>query len=310
MTPARSPHHEIFEAFQPFHGEAPAGYDRDFIGSKIRREFWGAAPRDHAVAVTAAYPPVDEEYFEWIDLLESVAGARGSYTMVELGAGYGRWAVRAALAVQQYSGIPFHLIAVEAEPFHFGWMRVHFEDNGIDPGGHRLVHAAISGHPGSVPLYIDAPWGRDRPDEWYGQHVVKGGAAFEGVEKALYAGFEVQRLSNGGRSIKVPGSTLTNLLENVRLVDLIDFDLQGEELDAVSVAIHVLDAKVRRMHIGTHSWDYMPDVEGGLRELLGGHGWRCLADYPAHRSSSTPWGSVHFEDGVQSWVNPRLDGLF
>ena len=36
-------------------------------------------------------PPIDEEYFEWVDLLESVRDARGAYTMMELGAGYGRW---------------------------------------------------------------------------------------------------------------------------------------------------------------------------------------------------------------------------
>ena len=36
------------------------------------------------------------EYFEWLDLLHAVQDARDRFVMVELGAGYGRWAVRAA----------------------------------------------------------------------------------------------------------------------------------------------------------------------------------------------------------------------
>ena len=83
-------------------------------------------------------PPVDGEYFEWIDVLESVALARDRYTMLELGAGYGRWAVRAAAAVRQRGISECHLVAVEADPVHFTWLQQHFCDNGLDPAQHTL----------------------------------------------------------------------------------------------------------------------------------------------------------------------------
>ena len=40
------------------------------------------------------YPDFCEEYFEWIDVLESVLAADQQFVMIELGAGYGRWLVQ------------------------------------------------------------------------------------------------------------------------------------------------------------------------------------------------------------------------
>jgi len=91
-------------------------------------------------------------------------------------------------------------------------------------------------------------------------------------------------------------------LQDFERVDLIDFDLQGQELKVIQSASDALDKRVARLHIGTHG----RAIERGLRKLLREHGWRCLADYPSSTTSETPWGSVSFQDGVQSWSNPKL----
>ena len=110
-------------------------------------------------------PPVDEEYFEWIDILESVSLARDSYTMMELGAGYGRWAVRAASALRQRGIRQCHLVAVEAEPVHFGWLQQHFADNGLDPAQHTLVHGAVCDQPGARGATSSHAAGADDPPD-------------------------------------------------------------------------------------------------------------------------------------------------
>jgi hypothetical protein len=79
-------------------------------------------------------------------------------------------------------------------------------------------------------------------------------------------------------------------------------DIQGHELAIVSAGIALLNDKVKRVHIGTHS----AEIEHGLRELLRAQGWSCLFDYAGGGTSETPWGAFHFQDGVQSWENPRL----
>ena len=311
-------HHKVFSNFATFSGECPPGQLIDgFLGTKARLEFTAgfrlpvildALDRRSAgqtIMTRVDYPAFNEEYFEWIDLLESVVTAKKSYTLIELGAGIGRWAVRAAFAVQQYNhALPYHLIAVEAEPTHFEWMRLHFLDNGIDPSKHSLIHAAVSATPGDVSFYIGQESGHVEPHGWYGQRLTKDYEVDVAVEEKPYCGFEVRRHRSGSRSISVPSISLESILKDLRQVDLIDFDIQGQELNTIRPAIQTLDAKVKRLHIGTHGHE----IESALREFLTSHGWRNQIDYPAASNNHTPWGPIEFQDGVQSWVNPRLTG--
>ena len=301
--------HHVISYFKPFSGNVPALREVDFLGTFTRHEFIAglhpAAPEPRQVS--DYYPAFDEEYFEWIDLLEAVTSARESFTMIELGAGFGRWTVRAAAAWRQRNpGLPFRLIAVEPEPVVFGWMRQHFADNDVDERGHSLIHAAISDAPGSAMFYIGGPRGGpfDRhPNSWYGQALTKDyDAASLNRPDGVYAGFKVIEHSSGWRSIRIPTLSLRCILKDVDRVDLIDLDIEGQELISLSHAIDDVDAKVKRLHIGTHS----QEIEAGLRQLFAAHGWQCLADYSLNSTNQTPWGMIHFENGVQSWVNPKL----
>lgn len=302
-------HHEVFSHFKPFSGEAPAAYHVDFLGTKIRHEYIAGLVSGcpEAQVIRDLYPCFDEEYFEWIDLLESVIAARGSYTMLELGAGYGPWAVRAAYAARQYNpNLRYRLIAVEAEPVHFGWMPRHFTENGIDVSKHLLLQSAVSDEDGKVMFYIGGPEGSPYdcdPNSWYGQFLTKNyDVSGESTEDGEYCGFTVLLHKSGWRSISVPGITLASLIRDLERVDLIDMDIQGQELAAVQSAIEALNVKVRRLHIGTHG----KEIEFGLRQTLAANRWSCCADYSGHSTSETPWGTISFEDGVQSWVNTRF----
>lgn len=285
-------HHPVFSHFKEVTSEIPEGFELDsYLGTKRRLLFLS---RFKPPTNLDAYPRFDEEYFEWIDLLQSVVAAQRSYTMIELGAGFGRWAVRAAHALRQYnSGIPCRLIAVEGEPAHFEWMRLHFDDNEIDPAGHSLLHAAVSDTPGTVSFDITMPDGAYQPDGWYGQSLSRNDDVVQ-----------EESANNGVRSIHLPSVSLTGILQDLPLVDLIDFDVQGAEGRAIRSAIGALDARVKRLHVGTHS----KEIENDLRELLSAHGWQCQADYSLGSTSETPWGAMQFQDGVQSWVNPGLSG--
>ena len=96
--------------------------------------------------------------------------------------------------------------------------------------------------------------------------------------------------------------SLSTLLAPLDYVDLVDADVQGAEADVFEAAIEQLAAKVRRVHVGTHG----RDNERRLRELFAAHGWECRFDYPGDSRCETEWGTVEFEDGVQSWINPAL----
>ena len=299
-------HHPVFSQFKSFHGEVPAGYGVDFLGTKTRAQFVQGLETWCGLKETL-YPDPDEEYFEWIDLLESVVAAKGSYTMIDLGAGYGRWAVRAAYAMKQYNGhLPCRLIAVEAEPVVFKWMGLHFNDNGVDTKRHSLIHRAISEDPGKVLFYIGGPRGGPfdlSPDTWYGQRLTKDyDVASEFKYDGKYSGFRVRCHKSGWRSIKLRSVSLGSLLKDLERVDLIHMDMEGQELPSIRLNIEALNAKVKRLNIGTHG----KEIESELRQLLSAHRWQCLADYSLFSTSETPWGTIYFENGVQSWVNSRF----
>jgi FkbM family methyltransferase len=294
-------HHPAFDALAVYAGEAEPGFEIDFLGIRTRCEF-SAGPIITAMPV---HTPVDphEDYLEWIDLLESIMAARDRYTMMELGAGYGRWSVRAAAALGQLRGLPFHLVAVEGEPRHYRWLQQHMSENHIPPHARTLIQGVVSDHREDVLFYVGSPSGEsDEPASWYGQSIIQTYEAAEETRSGNYEGEDVVRLKTGWKSVRARSYILTDILPETDRIDLIDMDVQGEELRVIAAAIDALDRRVARLHIGTHSHD----IEAGLQQLLGQHGWECKADYPCAQTSQTPWGPVHFVDGVQSWDNPTL----
>jgi len=299
--------HPVFEEFSPYSGPVPEGCQTDYIGMNTRCEFV-ATTTPSPSEVQMVCPSIDEEYFEWIDVLESVSLARDRYTMLELGAGYGRWAVRAALALRQRGIQHCHLVAVEGEPVHFKWLRQHLCDNGLNPAEHTLIQGAVTDQPGKTLFYIGMPQGgHDRADQWYGQAIAR---SYEKLRtkwlwtkaQNFYEGFRVLKFKSGWKSIEVRAVTLESLLHDLDRVDLIDMDVQGQELKIVRSAIDEVDRKVCRLHIATHT----PEIEKGLKDTLGSRGWICHFDFPCLSTNATAFGPVSFEDGVQSWTNPRM----
>jgi hypothetical protein len=98
---------------------------------------------------------------------------------------------------------------------------------------------------------------------------------------------------------------LATLLTKFNLVDLVDIDIQGAELEVISAAVDELTSKVKRINVGTHSHE----IEKGLRKCFGLLGWHCEADFSCLGRSATPYGDINFEDGTQTWVNPKLSVL-
>src|SRR4051794_30004732 len=132
-------HHKIFEHFEPWSGHVDAGLDVNFLGVRIRRSYWSASPEVPARDVVGAFPPLDEEYLEWIDILEAAEAATDHFVMLELGAGYGRWLVNAAVAYRLLHNGDRLLVGVEAEPSHYAWLEQHCDDNGVGETERALV---------------------------------------------------------------------------------------------------------------------------------------------------------------------------
>ena len=108
--------HPAFEFISPFRGQAPIG-NCDFSGAVDRfngndePDFSNSSKRHF---VQSSMIPVDEEVFEWIDIIDSAVHHSHEFVFVELGAGYGRWSAR-AYKIAKMLGISdsnIHLITV------------------------------------------------------------------------------------------------------------------------------------------------------------------------------------------------------
>lgn len=281
--------HAVFSKFPSWNGEIPSGYAVNWVGT-ITKPGYRGEPFSGSRARTARLPlpRIGEEYFEWIDLLEAVADARDSFTMVELGAGWGRWLVDAwnALRLINKAELCVKLVGVEAEPQHFAWMKEHFKNNGLDLSQHSLIEAAIMASDGRVAFTVGEASG------WYGQ------TALKLDEDPDWLGAD-----HPGVSLrKVEAISLSTVLDGIPFVDLVDMDIQGSEAEVVLASIDLLQTRVRRVHIATHG----EAIEKSLRQAFRSMGWTCRWDFSLQGRRETPYGAVLFDDGVQGWINPRL----
>jgi FkbM family methyltransferase len=279
------PPHPLFSAFDEFDGPAAPGFQKSYFGAQFRDWLFTGQSSEVAQSgrIHVGYPPVAEEYFEWIALLGAVASAKDRFCMLELGAGWGRWSVYAAMLCRQRR-LPFTLVAVEPEPSHYQWLQMVFQDNGIDPRERHLYEAAV------VPSgQVARLAGIDDPLREYGHYVSSG------VKNWLRA----RRGRHAVRDVK--GVSLRELLVAHPKIDLVDMDIQGlEEKVMRSVTPQDLD-RVRMLHIGTHS----RAVEASLKRTLHRLGWNNAFSFPCYSVSQTPFGEVRFEDGVETWVHPQ-----
>jgi FkbM family methyltransferase len=287
MTPAE---HPTFREFTPWRGRAPAGYDVNFVGQKTDIEFlrgsgWATPDRMVERDLQTRHRPADVETFEWLMLLDAVLEARRRFTMIELGAGYGRWLVGAACAARiRRPELDLKLVGVEAQPDHFRWMRQHFVDNGVDTARHRLIEAAVALAPGTTYL-VDSP----DPTGFWGQYVTADPN-------------EIAHHVPGSHARPIRTVTLNEVMNDLSCVDLIDMDIQNAEREIVPANIKSLTERVRRMHIETHASKTHDICKQALVEA----GWTILHSYELDTTASTPFGPIEICDGgILTAVNPK-----
>jgi FkbM family methyltransferase len=245
--------------------------------------------------VETSYPDFGEEYFEWIDVLDAMLAADRRFTMVELGADWGRWLINAAAAAH-HRNLDVRLVAVEAEPTHFRWMQQHFRGNRVDPKSHKVVDAPVSSTNAPIRFHVGDP------SSWYGQAIDpnRPRADPQRLFQRAWSLFGRRRGSAERQIVEMHAVTLPEILGDLESVDLIDRDIQGFEAEVLEASKRVLSEKVKRVHIGTHS----EENEERSRALFSRLGWENLNDYASGTTAATPWGSITFQDGVQTWRTP------
>lgn len=280
----------IFEEFVNPDAKPEAGFLVDFLGSRIRvTSLWKEARALDGQLMRVPVPAdFHAEAIEWIGLLKAVRGAAGQYVAMELGAGFGPWAIAGGVAARLRGIKNIRLCAVEGDPHHFRFLRQHFVDNGFDPEQHALFEAAVASNAGisEWPLVEDSSgseaWGF-RPIQAAGDYM---GRQFQNTKQ-------------------IETIPMLDLVVRESVWDLIHIDVQGGEVDICRSCIDELNARARRIIVGTHS----RKIDGDLLELMCRSGWVLEHEKPAKfvfaRNAPTLEAMTTI-DGTQVWRNPRL----
>jgi FkbM family methyltransferase len=279
-------HHPIFRCFGRDIPRSNDHFSHNFMGASIAHDFerdltdkLKSSGRSSTTDSDPTYPDRNsEDYFEWIDLLTAVDRATDRFTMIEVGAGYGRWIANAAAALRRHTrcrDLPQKLIGIEASGRRFEMMERNCDDNGIGLSERQLIHAACT--PTDKPSAL-LPLNDD-----YGASLIPDSA-----------------IAVGGLVEETPTIRLESLLTEP--VDFIDMDIQGAEYGVIRAAIEKLDAFVKMIHVGTHH----PTIDARLAAIFHGHGWRPRHIFTNRAINQTPYGEFQFIDGISSWENPRF----
>lgn len=306
----------LFDIFYEFHREyalAPAVKDGEigdinflgvFIPEKVdarRRglECWSGRTVAHFDLDQSLPSPNHEDLFEYIDLLYSVSTSSEKFTMVEVGAGYGRWILNAFNALNRRikpGVIDYQFYGFEADLTRLNHCRMLAQSAGIK----------------NIVLYPEAVVSKsDQEKSKFASF------SFHKADPARFGGavIDESRDSISGRGVEgdtswrvvadVNTCRLSDRLSDVGLIDFVDFDIQNAEISVIPSEIEFLTTRARVVHVGTHS----PLADEVVKKSFTEHGWIPRWELPWRSTYSWEKGVVTFTDGVFSYANPKFSKL-
>ncbi len=261
-------------------------YLTNFLGVKIATKFYppllaGREGEIEGIAIPANW---HADIAEWGAALRAVDLAQKTFTMIELGCGWGCWMNNTGVAARRL-GLDVTLIGVEGDPGHIVFAQESLAANGFAPAQIALHHGIAAATSGTALFPRQGQAGAS-----WGLAPIFGATAAERDEATKTGSHDV-----------LPMLTLAELAEGRPYIDLLHVDIQGGEARLIAASLDLLAQKIGYLLIGTHS----RQIEGSLFDTLLAAGWVLEIERPAILAfnGDGPYVTV---DGVQGWRNPRL----
>ena len=227
---------------------------------------------------------------EWAAALRAVDLAKDSFTMVELGAGWGCWMVNTGVAAKR-RGLNIKVIGVEGDPGHIRYLKEHCAVNGLSDDEFH-VHAAVAGARYGTALFPKT----EDASEGYGQEPL----FF--ATRAEADNFAAQASARGRLYDCIPIVSLSGIVADIPRIDLLHIDIQGGETDLISGSLTTLNEQVAYIVVGTHS----RPIDGDIVRILSEQGWILEFEKPATIKIQEDGKPYTVLDGTQGWRNPHL----
>lgn len=265
---------------------ADPAYLTNYLGVRVNPDVCPAMLAGRAGQIEPAPIPGNwhADTAEFAAVLRSVELAQDTFTMAELGCGWGCWMNNAG-TVAKRRGLNVFLSGVEGDKGHIAFAKESLARNGFLPEEVRILWGIAAATKGYALFPRQAIAGTN----W-------------GLEPILNADAEQRaKALESGSCDELPMIPLTELIgaDKSRL-DLLHIDIQGGEAALVHDSLNLINTHVAYMVIGTHS----REIEGRLFGDLIAADWQLEIERPAILNLG-PVPNVVI-DGVQGWRNRRL----
>lgn len=268
--------------------EPSPGHLTNFLGVRISPKFFPTILDGRAGEVEPIPLPANwhADIAEWGATLRAVDLAHETFTVLELGCGWGCWMANTGVAARR-SGRVVHMIGIEGDEGHVEFAHEAMADNGFAPDQYTL-HRGVAAATEGVALFPRV----DHSGEVWGLEPVFGASEDER-----------RHAVETGSHDELPMVSMARVIGEHARIDLLHVDIQGGEADLVEGCLPLLSEKVAYMMIGTHS----KQIEGELfSTLLASGDWLLEIERPAILDLTHDRGPVVRVDGVQGWRNLRL----
>jgi hypothetical protein len=224
---------------------------------------------------------------EWAAVLRAVELAEDTFTIVELGCGWGCWMNNAGTVAKRRC-LVVQLVGVEGDEDHIQFAREALATNGFAESEVTLYHGIASADTGFALFPRQAVPGVS----WGSEPVI--GASEDEIRRAMEQGtFDI-----------LPMCSLEEISERHGRIDLLHIDIQGGEAKLIESCLPTITRKVAYMFVGSHS----RQIEGLIMDLMLNAGWKLEIERPAIFNLDQSGIPSLVVDGVQAWRNPALFG--
>jgi hypothetical protein len=132
------------EGVKPWSGHASGRFHIDCLGVKTDSRFYKNIQPARPGWRQVSAPGLSDLLFEYTACVMACSVADRPFRALEIGGGWGVWAVRAAIVARRL-GVPVRSTVIEMLPEQCQQIGRHFMTNGLDPRAHPVIQAAVSG---------------------------------------------------------------------------------------------------------------------------------------------------------------------
>jgi hypothetical protein len=258
----------------------------NYLGVKIDPAFFPEILSDRAGTIEPMPSPNNwhADVAEFAAALRAVDVSGDSFTVAELGCGWGCWLNNTGVAAKR-AGKRVFLIGIEGDEGHIQFARQSLPDNGFEESEFELYHGIAAGYDG-VALF---PKQLQAGVDW-------------GIEPILNpTEGQITQAKDEGSCEILPTHDLASIIDKHGDLDLLHIDIQGGETAFLESCIEVCNRSVHYVLVGTHS----RIIEGKLEALMFANGWVLEVDRPGISSLEGGVQTLRV-DGVQGWRNSRF----